>query len=231
MGFSAVTAAKKDKAIALRLSGKSYGQIKKELGIPSKGTLSVWFRHLRLSSVARKRLENNTRVAVERGLCRFNQERSKRIVRENNTAAQKGKQCVGPLSKRELLLIGAALYWGEGTKKYKNIRSAYLSFSNSDPRMVSVFMRFIREVLQVPEERIRGGIHLYPGTDVQKTREHWAQVTGLPPERFYVHKQVSRASQGKKKWNTLPHGTLAIRACNRRLFHEVMGVINGIAGV
>lgn len=212
----------------MRLSGKSYGQIVKELSLSSKGTLSLWFRDLRLSPEAKKRLEGNTKLAVERGLVAFNRKRSKRIVGENILALQKGKDFVGSLSHRELSLIGAALYWGEGTKSHKNPRHAYVAFSNSDAQMVMVFMRFIREVLHVSEEKIHGGIHLYPGTHIQNARDHWAKITKLPPERFYIHKQVSRASQGKKKWNKLPYGTIAIRIAGRLRFHEIMGMIQGI---
>lgn len=229
MGFNQDTANKKERAIQLRLHGKSYGQIQKQLQLSSKGTLSGWFKNLRLPPSSKKRLEKNQKAATERGLHKFNEERSKRIVQENEAAFKGGESMVGRLSRRELLLVGAALYWGEGTKVHPNPRSPYLSFSNSDPEMVQVYMRFLREVINVSEERIRAGIHLYPGNEVNKARAHWATITGLPKERFYIHKQVSRASKGIKPWNKLPHGTVAIRVHGRIRFSQVSGVISGIA--
>ncbi len=56
----------KNKAITLRLSGYSYGVIRKELGIKSKGTLSHWFSDLVLPKESKLRLENNIRLAHER---------------------------------------------------------------------------------------------------------------------------------------------------------------------
>jgi hypothetical protein len=89
-------------------------------------------------------------------------------------------------------------------------------------------MKFIREILKVPEDRIRAGIHLYSSTDITSARKFWSQTTSLPQDRFYIITQVSRASQGKRPYNILPHGTLAIRVSSRLQFHKVKGMIAGI---
>jgi len=213
----------------LRLAGKSYGEILKELDIPSKGTLSRWFRDLRLPDSSARKLAANIKRATEKGLLEFNQERSKRIAGENEAAQKNGRTLVGDLSHRELMLIGAALYWGEGAKMMPKGRHPTLDFANSDPKMVAVYMRFLREVLQVEEDRIRAGIHLYAGTDVAKAKQHWSNVTGLPRNRFFIVKQVSRASKGKRAWNRLPFGTISIRTSNRKLFYHVIGILEGIS--
>lgn len=67
-----VQSSKKVAAIKLRIQGKSYGEILKILDIPSKGTLSEWFRDIKLSASAKSRLQNNIDIARERGLFRFN---------------------------------------------------------------------------------------------------------------------------------------------------------------
>src|SRR3989338_6377591 len=106
----------REQAIILRLEGKSYGQILKLLNISSKGTLSGWFKHVVLTSEARRKLERNISLATKRGLLVFNEKRSKQIEKDNAVARAAGRNLIGPLTSRELLLIGAALYWGEGTK-------------------------------------------------------------------------------------------------------------------
>ena len=125
------------------------------------------------------------------------------------------------------MLIGTALYWGEGSKS-ERMTSTPLDFSNSDPRMVIVYMKFLRKILKIPEERIRAGIHLYPSTPIDKARKFWAITTNLPEKRFFIINQISRASQNKRPFNTLPYGTIAIKISSRIQFHKVKGMIEGI---
>jgi len=218
----------KEKAIQMRLKGHSYSDIQKRLNLPSKGTLSCWFRSLQLSPEAQSVLRERTVIASTRNLRKFNIARSKRIKYENIKAFRDGQDRIGSLTKRELMLIGAALYWGEGTKSDNLGRLPSLAFTNSDPTMVKVYLRFVRKIFKVPSVRIRGGIHLYPNTDIEKARTHWSAVTGLPKDRFYVTTMVSRLSAGKRNPRLLPHGTLALRVCDRKLFHHMRGMIKGV---
>jgi len=195
----------KEKAIQMRLKGHSYNDIQKRLNLPSKGTLSCWFRSLQLSPEAQSVLRDRTVIASTRNLLKFNVARSKRIKSENIKAFRDGQNRIGSLTKRELMLIGAALYWGEGTKSDNLGRLPSLAFTNSDPTMVKVYLRFVRKIFKVPSVR-----------------------TGLPKDRFYVTTMVSRLSAGKRNPRLLPHGTLALRVCDRKLFHHMKGMIRGL---
>lgn len=217
----------KQKAITLRRKGESYNNIIKKLGIKSKGTLSLWFKDLELSNDSKKLLAKNNKLAHDRGLFITNSNRSLRIKKENLDAYNNGKNFIESISEKELLLIGAALYWGEGSKS-ERMTSTPLDFSNSDPLMVSVYMKFIRIILKVPEERIRAGIHLYPSTQVDDARKFWSKVTNLPEDRFFIIKQISISSKGKRPFNILPHGTIAIKVSSRIQFNKVKGMIHGI---
>ncbi|HEY4512781.1 MAG TPA: hypothetical protein VJH63_03995 [Candidatus Paceibacterota bacterium] len=218
----------KEKAIELRKVGKSYSEILKILNLPSKGTLSLWFRDIQLNMEERKRLEKNMKLATDRGLKKFNVNRSKRILEENQQARLQGILKIGAISKRELLLIGSTLYWGEGTKAENKGSAKAITFTNSDPLMIAVFMRFVRTIWNVEERRIRAGIHIYPSIKPADARKYWSKVTRLPPERFYIVNQVSRASQGKRAYNLLPYGTAAIKINNRKLFYDIKGMIQGV---
>lgn len=231
MGFNRETASKKARAIQLRKNGKSYGEILRELDISSKGTLSNWFRDITLSPSSKKRLQRNIQLATKRGLLEFNKKRSKQILQENEVAYAEGIDLIGSLTKREILLIGSALYWGEGAKLMRDNRHPILDFANSDHKMVTIYMRFLREVLQIDNNRIRAGIHLYAKADEEEARRHWSQATGLPHSRFFITKQVSKASRGVRPQNRLPFGTVSIRVSDRKLFHKVIGMIEGIGKV
>lgn len=216
----------KDKAISLRRKGESYNNIRKILGIKSKGTISHWLKNLKLSKKSIELLDKNNKLAYQRGLFAANKNRKTRINNENEQAYLEGQNCIKSISEKELLLIGTALYWGEGSKSEKG--SVSLNFSNSDPFMVSVYMRFVREVLKIPEMRIRAGIHIYPSISVEGARKFWSKTTKLPEDRFYIITQVSRASQNKRPFNTLPYGTVVIKINNRRQFYKVKGMMKGI---
>src|SRR3989344_1651829 len=218
----------KGKAVRMRLQGRSYNDIQKALDLPSKGTLSFWLKGLKLTDTARDRLRKNTEIISKRNLHAFNKIRSKRIKAENEEEYLAGKECIRNLSDRELLLVGAALYWGEGTKSDNHGKTQSLVFTNSDPFMVSVYMRFVRKIYAVPDVRIRGGIHVYPNTDVDETRRFWARITKLPPDRLYIITMISRLSAGKRNPHLLPHGTVTIRVHDRRLFHRMKGMIQGL---
>jgi hypothetical protein len=216
----------KKKAISLRKKGMSYNNIRKSLKIKSKGTLSYWFKNIEFSKKTKELLEKNNRIAHEKGLFNANRDRKIKIDRENNDAYINGIKLINSISKNELLLIGTSLYWAEGTKSEK-INPA-LNFSNSDPLMVSVYMKFLREILKIPEIKIRAGIHIYPSIPENKARKFWSSITKLPEDRFYIITQISRASQGKRPFNTLPYGTIAIKINNRIQFYKIKGMIKGI---
>ena len=216
----------KKKAVFLRKNGESYNNIRKILNLKSKGTLSHWFKTIKLSKKSLELLHKNNKLAHERGLFTANKNRRIRIDAENKKAYIEGQSCIQSISKKELLIIGAVLYWGEGTKSERSVVS--LNFSNSDPLMILVYIRFLREILKISEEKIRAGIHIYPSISVEKAKKFWSKITKLPEDRFYIITQVSRASQNKRPFNILPHGTIAIKVNNRQQFYKVKGMIKGI---
>jgi len=101
------------KAIDLCLKGLSYNEIAHTLNV-SKGSLSVWFKHLKLPKKAQKLLEGKMRIAREHNLFENNRRRTRAIQIENQQIRQSAANDIRPLSGYELLLIGAALYWAEG---------------------------------------------------------------------------------------------------------------------
>jgi len=216
----------KERAITLRLSGQSYSQIQKTLGLKSKGTLSLWFKNLVLTKNAKLLLEKNNKLAHDRGLFIFNENRTKSIILENKNFVKEGIKMITRLNQNSLLLIGIILYWAEGTKSEKS--NTCLSFSNSDPDMIASFVRFLINFLGIKKEKIRGGIHLYPDTNINQSKKYWSKITSLPEEKFYIITQVSLSSQNKRPYNKLPYGTAVIRAGGRKHFYLMKGMIEGI---
>lgn len=219
---------KKEKALQLRSQGKSYGEILKILNISSKGLLSYWFKNVTLSPLAIKRLERKKLLARKRGLFQFNKNRTRKIVLENASIIKKSKKEVSKISKSALLLIGAVLYWAEGTTRERLYGYPIVSFSNSDPAIIEIFMKYIRTILQVPDTKIYAGIHIHQNIQKETAKIFWSKITGLPKDRFYIFNQISKASKGKRPSHFLPYGTLNIRINNRQLLYRIKGHIQGI---
>lgn len=216
----------KEKAFALRLLGYSYSRIQKTLNLKSKGTLSIWLKDLVLTPKAKSLLEKNNQMAHDRGLLAFNENRTKSIAAENKKFIEDGSRLISVLDHKSLLIIGIILYWAEGTKSEKCNQG--LSFSNSDPAMIAYFVKFLKESLKIEEEKITGGIHIYPDSDVEQARKFWSKITAIPEEKFYIITQVSLSSKSKRPFNKLPHGTAVIRVCGRKYFYLMKGMIEGI---
>lgn len=210
----------RDNARALRKKGLSMNQIIAETGY-SKASVSFWTRDIILTRTQRNKisLRGRSMESIEK-------RRINRLFNEN-TKRQKiidtAKADFTNITSRELKLIGAMIYLGEGGKSVK--WSARLA--NSDPSVIKVMMRFFREVCNVPEHKFRGHVHTFEGADIQKTLKYWSNITGIPKKQFYkTYTKPSVASLQKRK--TLPYGTLDISVHDTKVFLTIMGWIEKI---
>lgn len=220
-------------ALKLRISGRSYNQINKALGVP-KSTLSGWFTGLVISDEARKRIETRARKKSLAGLVRRNKNQTRlaqlRARETRKTAARE----VRPLSNKTILILGAALYWAEGYKKPivrngKILTHHAVSLTNSDPALVRAFLKFLREYCGVPEEKIKAGIRIFPHQNRVHIERYWQQLTSIKLENFQKSRHtISRSSLGKKPFNQLPHGVIQVQVNDTKLYHRIMGYIEGI---
>ena len=217
---------KYQKALALRYKGKSYGEIKKILNVP-KSTQSNWFKNLKLPLSVQKILKEKGRVTRTQFI-EFNRRRTQKIKAENQRIKKETFEKVNLLSKYELMLIGAVLYWAEGYKIEIQKKTPQICFANADPYMVALFIRFLKEVIQVSEEKFRVSVHIHPNIKDHSAIKFWSEVTNIPQERFRITRQISRASKRKRPWNSLPYGTLDLRVNNRKNSFQIQGLINGL---
>jgi len=215
--------AEKNQAIELRKRGWSLNEIKRKLGI-SKSSVSLWVRNIELTIAQKRELSKKgikKEVIEKQRATRLRNAAEKRQYVINNARLE-----IDKVSKRELWLIGTALYWGEGAK---TLRSG-VQFSNSDPRAIQLMMQFFRRICNVPENKFRGHIHIHPHLNTDRARKFWHIISGIPLKQFYkISIQQSKAS--KKKKDSLPFGTLNIIICNTELFLEIKGWIEGISQI
>lgn len=224
---------RREHALRLRIEGKSYNEIQKEIKV-SKSTLSSWLHDVVLSDKARARLDGRMREEGAKMLIKMNKLQTKTAEERASVASEEGKNKIHTLVQNDLLVIGAVLYWAEGYKRLQ-VRGGRermghkISFVNSDAEMIAVFIRFLLETLKVPSEKIRLTMRLYAHINERDARAYWMRATGLSSEHFYKTTYlVSGASKGVRPYNRLPWGTLQVEVCNTSQFHHLLGMISGV---
>jgi len=223
----------KFRAYKLRVSGKSYSEIKGLLDIP-KSTLSTWFADLELPEKAKERLAQRAYQKSIAAILKHNHAQT-HIAQQNTRNTRKAARAdIQQLAERDIFMLGVSLYWAEGYKrpKIKNGRVQThhpVSLSNSDPGLVKIFLRFLREVCDVPEEKINGEIRIYEHQNEAYLLNFWNKTTDIPFGRLRTIKNgISISSQRKRPYNILPYGTIQIRVNSTQLYHKIMGWIEGL---
>lgn len=223
----------REQALKLRLKGASYNEITSVLNIP-KSTLSTWFAHLQLSSEAQEKLKLKAYLPSRDALIRRNKRQTKDAILRAKTIRSLSRMQIRPLTHDTLFMIGISLYWAEGYKlsakrQGRELTSHPVSLSNSDPVLIKIFIRFLKEICLVNESRIKAELRIYEHLNEKQLLCYWQEITGLPSENFHkTYYGVSKSSQGKRPFNRLPNGTICIRVCDTRLFHTIMGWIEGL---
>ena len=127
------------------------------------------------------------------------------------------------ISKDQLKLMGIILYLGEGAKTSRGT----VSVANSDPEVIKIFTRFLREICNVAENKFRIHIHTFAHADIEKTEKYWSKITEISRNQFYkTYSKPSSASLQKRQ--TLPYGTCSINLNDTKLFLKIMGWIEKV---
>ncbi len=226
----------KQEALRLRLSGKSYSEVSRALKVP-KSTLSGWFSNLVLSKDARERIQKRGNAKAIAALLEVGKRQTTLAQQRARVIQQNTARAIGQLTKRDLLILGVALYWAEGYKRpiVRNGRERTfhpVRLTNSDPALVEAFIRFLREICAVPLEKIKASIRMFEHQNETELLSFWQKITGLPVRNFNKsYRGISISSKGKRPFNRLPHGIIQIVVADTKLFHTIMGSLEGIKQV
>jgi len=158
----------------------------------------------------------------------YNKLKHDQVQAENKKIREKSSKEISYLSDYELLLIGACLYWAEEYKRQEHLPSPCVSFVNSDPDMIKLFLRFLREIIEVSEERIKTCIQIHSNVNIKKATNFWSKVTNIDKEKFRITYQTSRATKRVRPSSSLPYGSLQINLNKRQEFFRIMGWIEGL---
>lgn len=209
----------------LRRRGLSINVIAKQLGV-SKSSVCLWCGDITLTNKQRDILIKHSKDAGEKGrLIGAKVNKEERIKRQKDFQ-DRGILEVGHLSKRELFLVGVALYWSEGSKKNRRVVLA-----NSDPAMVCLFICWLKECLKVGESDIY--CHVSINQDHKKrikiVEKYWAEVTGIPLQSF-TNPSYKKVKNKKVYENFNEHfGTLFLKLRkSTNTCYKILGNIEGL---
>jgi len=198
------------RARELRAQAWTLQDIATELGV-SKSSVSLWVRDVDFTPRPRSRGHRSHRphplhlaklAEIER--CR-----------------QVGISRIGQLSEREFFVLGLALYAGEGTK-----RGGSVCFANSDPRMIWMFVTWLRRFFDVDEMRLRVRLYLHDGLDLAAAIRFWSELTGIPPNQFIKPYRASADSTIRRTKHVM--GCPGVTYASTPTLRSVMGLIAAV---
>jgi transcriptional regulator with XRE-family HTH domain len=221
-----------ERARELRRHHRSVPEIAVELGI-AKSTVSRWVRDIPLDVEARKvafadELASNAARVREASLDRWSTYRAQRDAARRGAVAA-ASASIGSLSKEDIIRIGALMYWCEGTKAKPWSPQRRVTFTNSDPGLILVFLTFLR-VVGVEQSRIGFRVSIHESADAEAAAVWWATRVGVDVHSF---QSTTRKRHNPKtvRHNTGAdyHGCLIVTVRRgRELYDMIEGWVAGV---
>ena len=217
----------KNRAIALRREGNTYSEIMKIIPV-AKSTLSEWLKSVGMVKEVKQIFTEKRRLASLRG----GQAKRRQRIERSNKIFNLAESEIGKLSKRELWLLGIALYWAEGSKEKEGRPGSGVIFVNSDYEMIILFLKWLTEIIGLKEDEIRCELYIHDSyrKEVARFQKYWAQKTGLPLSYFdTVYYKRNKINTKRKNVGDLYNGQLRVKVCrsstlNRRIAGWVRGI-------
>jgi orotate phosphoribosyltransferase-like protein len=224
-----------DEARRLRRAGWSVPDIASKLGV-SRGSVSVWVRDLPRPGDTLTPDQRAAESMRRRELAdaRYYEPRRARKARARQECLEQAAAAVRDLSERELLLVGAALYWAEGSKSKPYRQDDRLTIINSDVGLISVVLRWLR-LLGIEDDRLSFRLSIHETSDVSSAENWWRER--LDRDIRFAKASLKRANPRTKRLNTGAnyHGCLVIDVHgSAEVYQRVeglwMGIVRAAAG-
>ena len=201
-----------------RAKGFTYSEIQNKLHkkIP-KGTLSWWFRGIELPSfyAGKARRLNLDALALgrQKAVIVNRERRCSRLkdIHERNRGLSK------ILRRRDVSkLFLAALYLGEGAKKNRGS----LTFANSNPGIIAIFLRLLRAVYPINESGFRCTVLCRADQNPDRLNVFWSKATQVPLKQFYGAR-IDPRTRGKITKNKDYKGVCRIDYFSAKVYDEL----------
>ncbi len=186
----------KRKAIYLRENGETVRAIAKRLGV-SFSTISFWCRDIKLSKSVIQQMQFKKKDKSIKGLLRFSEKRRAQRIENTLNNKKEGVKMITPFSKRDLLMVGIGLYWGEGYKE----SNSELGFTNSNPFMLRFYIIWLNLFkVQRKDLIFRLSINKIYSKYEKEIKEFWIKYLRVEEGQFtktsFVKTKLKKASSG-----------------------------------
>lgn len=193
----------------------------------SKSTASTWVRDIILTIEQLEALRLSSLVGAERGRLKSALLQKERWNSQQLEHRNFGKEIIGSLSDREILIAGLALYWGEGSKKDRKVQ-----FCNSDPQMIKFLLVWLKRsfAIDLHEVRCWVGVNEIHREREQVIKEFWSKMVGIPLSQF--RNTSFKKVQNKKVYDNFDnhYGTLSVVVMQpARFYGKILGLIEGLS--
>lgn len=208
----------KKKIIKLREKGKTYSEIQKILKIRvPKSTLSYWCQNIKLPKEYQDKIQkivlNNAKKGRKIALI-VNQVKREKYLK---SITNRNKHLSTILKNKDTSKIALAmLYLGEGAKNQRGS----LMFGNSDPFIISLFLRLLRYCYNIDETKFRCTLQCRADQNIKKLEKFWLKITKIPLSQFYKAR-VDPRTIGKKSKKLDYKGVCRIDYFSAELFIEI----------
>ena len=182
------------------MKGKTYTEIRSALNtdIP-KSTLSDWCRDIILPEAYYQRVENLNRVNLNKGrsiAAKLLQERQKFFYKELHTKNAVLLDAFNSNTQVRKITL-AVLYLAEGSKT----KRGSLMFGNSDPLIIQIFLRLLRESYDINESKFRCTVQCRADQRIPSLEKFWTRITSISLKQFYMAR-VDKRTIGQKSRKT-----------------------------
>jgi hypothetical protein len=202
MGKVQLTSRQIRRLTGLRQTGHSLPEIRQITGHASS-TVWKYIKDVSVSPRYRKILHIKQGGSKERARRRW------------SNAAEKAKEEIGAaLSRRDRLLVLAALYWGEGNKRELNM-------INGSPLLLKTFLESLY-CLGVVSADIRFSIRVFGRKNLKKTKDFWQRTLELTDANYVGCEILDGKKDGK-----LEYGMCRVRMVkSEQIFKLIMSMID-----
>lgn len=194
MAHKTITHKQEVKLGILYCQGLTGKEISDKLGI----SLKQIYSSLRRQGIPRKNLWEQNRVLFLRKELTFS-------FKENLSPKE-----------RELMIAAVMIYYGEGAKTGSTV-----DLVNSDPQVAKLFLKFLRNICNVKESKLRFYLYCFSDQDPYSLIQFWSAQLSVEPVQFTKPHVRSTLNRGKR---TMPHGVIHVRYNDKKLLEKILSL-------
>jgi DNA-binding transcriptional regulator YiaG len=123
-----------------------------------------------------------------------------------------------PLDINTRKLLVSIIYWCEGSKYPATNK---VDLTNSDPLLLQIFIKFLRESFPLDESKFRAKLQIHSTQDFSEIKKYWSKLLDIPISQFM--KPTITVANGKKHRKDYM-GTCTIRYSDYKIQLKLIGI-------